>query len=391
MRDPLKGIPMPAPERSGGLAPAIVAAILMPQDRIPREPLAAWAERLAGALEQARRSIRAPRRLAGEVEGIGNNAGLIAAHRGDLDVAWRLTEHQVWWHGRLARRSGEPTATAHAVQPWVNLGRLEALAGRWREALARFAGLGTCRVVSRLEIGCIRVGGEAWAAVTRSREEFMRLMEAVYVTDSLKAMLLNRRFELVHPFAARCEDGDGTLRWICEEACVLAECRLGDFGAAAARASGAARQAKAWNRAVLRLRAAEAHACGGEIDRAAEILAQIASVVRQLSPEQKAKPELMPITARLAGACHEVGLAADAYGVARDVLEGARTANDEPIQIEMLRLLAATAPDEEREAWSEAARAAEESTDYARYRRGGPRPNPVFNELYERLEEVYRN
>jgi hypothetical protein len=98
----------------------------------------------------------------------------------------------------------------------------------------------------------------------------------------------------------------------------------------------------------------------------------------------------MPITARLAGACHEAGLAAEACAVARDVLEGARAANDEMIQIEMLRLLAAAAPDEEREGWIEAARAAEDATEYARFRRGRPpSPNPVFTELYERLEEAY--
>lgn len=348
-----------------------------------------WAGRLAERMGKARQTIRRTHQLSGEVGSIGNNAALIAAHRGEMERAWRLTERQLWWQGRLARRSGNGVITGNAVQPWVNLGRLEALAGRWREALARFAGLATYDVADRMELGCVRVGGEAWSALTPSREDFLRFLEAVYISDSLRTMLLNGRFELIHPFAARYEGGGG-LRWMCEEACVVAECRAGDFGAAAARARAGAGEARGWHRAVLRLRMAEAHACAGEIDRAGEILAQMAGVVRQLSPGQKANPELMPITARLAGACHEAGLAAEACAVAREVLEGARTANDEMIQIEMLRLLAATAPDEEREGWIEAARAAEEATDYARFRRGRPpSPNPVFTELYERLEEAY--
>ncbi|MFL5539364.1 MAG: hypothetical protein ACJ8J0_10240 [Longimicrobiaceae bacterium] len=72
------------------------------------------------------------------------------------------------------------------------------------------------------------------------------------------------------------------------------------------------------------------------------------------------------------------------------MLEGARTAHDELSEIEMLRLLAATAPDGERQEWSEASRALEAATGYARFRRGGPPPpHPVFGELYARLEEVY--
>jgi len=370
-------------------APMTTPAILTPLDRIPREPMLPWARQLVDAIKKRFESVRNTRDRARTLGWIGNNAGFIAAHRGDGEVAWRLTERQLWWHGRQARRSGDAAITAFGVQPWVNLGRLEALGGRWREALTRFAGLATYEVADRLEMGCVRVGGRAWSVVTPSREEFLGFLEVVYIADSLKAMLLNGRFELVHPFAERFKGGGG-LRWMCEEACVVAECRTGDFGAAVARARAGAGEAKGWHRAVLRLRMAEAHACAGEIDRAGEILAQMAGVVRQLSPGQKANPELMPITARLAGACHEAGLAAEACAVAREVLKGARAANDEMIQIEMLRLLAAAAPDEERETWIDAARTAEEATEYARFRRGRPpSPNPVFTELYERLEEAY--
>ena len=377
------------PRQEAAPAATIAAAILMPQDRIPREPLGPWAARLLETLDQGLATIRTTRRFAGELGFVGNNAGLIAAHRGEMQTAWRITERQVWWHGRQARRSGDAAVTAYGLQPWVNLGRLDALTGRWHEALARFAGLAAYEVAGRLELGCVRVGGSAWAAVTESREQFLDVLETMYVSDSLKAMLLNRRFELVHPFVARCVP-EGGLRWVCEEACAVAEAREGDFGAAAARAEAAARGASGWNRAVLRRRAAEAHACAGDTARAAGILAQVAGVVAQVSPEQKARPELMPVTTRLATACHEVGLDAQAYAVARGVLEGARAVRDELIEIELLRLLAVTAPDGEREEWRRAAEAAAETTEYARYRRGGPPPpSPATEELYARLLDAF--
>jgi hypothetical protein len=335
------------------------------------------------------RATRTTRQLAGQLGSIGNQAGLLAAHAGDVSRAWHVTEQQLWWQGRLARRSHDPTVTAHAVQPWVNLGRLEALTGRWREALARLAALSAYEMDDWLELGCMRLRGSDYLGVSASREHFVGFLQAVYVSDSLKTMLLNRRFDLIHPFAASAR-AEGPLWWMCEEASVVAECRLGDYPAAMSRADTAAREATGWSRAALRLRLAEAHACAGDLNRARAILSQLAAVVRQLSPEVKAKPELMPITARLAGACHEVGLADDACAVARDVLQGARTANDEMIEIEMLKLLADASPEHETQAWRDATDAAVAVTDYARFRRGAPpRPNPVFDELYERLEAVY--
>jgi hypothetical protein len=377
--------------RESGATPSasITAALLAPTDRIPREPLAPWATRLLDALGRATATIRTACHLADKLGHIGNNVGLIAAQRGDTQRAWSVTQRQFWWHGRLARRSSNAAITAYAIQPWVNLGRMEALSGRPQEALARFAGLSAFEVANRLEMGCMRVVGSDWSAIAASRGEFVQFLDAVYVIDSLKAILLNHCFELVHPFMAS-GGAKGTLRWMCDEACVVADTRMGDYRAAISRAGTAAREATRWNRAVLRLRLAEAHACAGEVDRAREILSQIAGVVRQVSPEVKAKPELLPITARLAGACHEAGLADDACAVARDVLQGARTANDEMIQIEMLKLLAAAASEDEAKAWRDAADAAVEATDYARFRRGKPpRANPVFDELYERLEAIY--
>jgi hypothetical protein len=379
---------MPATAAGPRVAPAIAAAILIPQDRIVRAPLGPWAARLSGQLDDTLRSTRRTRQAAAQLGFVGNNAGLVAAHRGDMDAAWRLTQRQLWWQGRLARRSRDAAVAAHGVQPWVNLGRLEALTGRWREALARFSGLGTYAVADTLQLGCVRLRGTAWTSLMGSRDHFVRFLETVYVTDTLKAMLLNRRWELVPSFAA--QHADGGLRWIVEEACVVAECRTGDPAAAAARARDAARQAQGWTRAVMRMRAAEAHACAGQTGLAAEILGPMARVVRQVSADQMANPHLMPATARLAGACREAGLEEDADALARRVLEGARRAGDELIEIEMLRLLAASPREEEREAWGKALDALERSTEYARYRRGGPPPpSPAVTALYDRLEEVF--
>jgi len=368
-------MPETIPDRDAASAPraaTIAGAILIPQDRIARQPLTPLAAELTHRLQGIRRTVRGTHELSAQISRIGNVAGLIAASRGEMAVAWRLTERHLWWHGRQARRSGDATVTAHALQPWVNLGRLESLAGRCDEALSRLQGLSSFPISDRLELGCVRLSGPAWKALVPSRERFLEFLESIFVSDSLKAMLLNRRFDLVQPFAGRLP-GEGELHWIGEEACV-------------------AREARGWYRAVFRLRAAEAYTCAGEGTCAAGILTQMAGVVQQMSGKRKADPKLLPVTARLATACQEAGLAEFACLLARDVLNAARAARDEPIQIEMLRVLATTAPAAERQSWAQAAWTLAGDTEYARYRRGGAPPaSAVVAELYRCLDEVFAN
>lgn len=374
-----------------GGAPPLTTALLTVKERTTREPLQQWAERLIARLEEQRRTVRTTHKLAGELAFIGNNAGLIASQRGDLDVAWRTTQRQLWWHGRMARRSRDGTVTGYGLQPWVNLGRLESLTGRWNEALSRFAGLPSYEISDQLEMGCVRLTSGAWRSLVGSREQFLGFLQTIHVTESLKAMLLNQQFERVAPFAARFRDRD-SLTDLCVEACVVAECHRGDPCAAVSHAEAAAQETRGWARVILWLRAAEAHTCVGESERASKVLGQLVGIIRQVSPEQKARPSILPVTSRLAAACHIAGLVHEAYAVALDVLEGSRTARDEPIQIESLRILATTSPSGERNRWKDALSELEETTEYARYRCGGPPPlNPVIQGLYEELESVFTN
>ncbi|MBV9109728.1 MAG: hypothetical protein JO306_10015, partial [Gemmatimonadetes bacterium] len=69
--------------------PTIAATLLGPQDRIPRKPLVPWAASLLALAAEAHATLRTPRRRAGELGFIGNNAGLVAAHRGEMATAWR--------------------------------------------------------------------------------------------------------------------------------------------------------------------------------------------------------------------------------------------------------------------------------------------------------------
>jgi hypothetical protein len=386
----------PAKPEAAGRAPVASAAtisttLLLPGDRLPREPLGAWAERLGAQMDRSMGDVRQTRRLAGLVAGISNNAALIAAHEGRREVARVLCQGQITWQYRLARRSRDIAIAAHGIQPWVNLGRLEALAGDVEAALERFAPLASYRGSGWITFGRVRVHGTLWSALSASQEGLLQALDTMYVVDSLRALLMNRRFEETLAFVAGLEaDLNEGLRLGAAEAVVVAACSLGDTDRARDAAARAARETRGWSQAVFRLRLAETLACAGSVNRARDHLRPVLAAMRQVSAEKKREPNKLLVLLRLAGACAEVGLGDDAGQLAREAYDGARAARDEVFEIESLRLLSTWTPPSRGAQWRDALARLEESTRYTRYHRGGQLPaDPAVDALYARLCELF--
>jgi hypothetical protein len=370
-------------------AAAISTALLLPSDRIARAPLTAWAGRLLERVERCQRERRTLWGLGEELATVCNNAALIAAHRGDARTAWTLCELQVRHFDRLARRARQEDLATLTVQPWVNIGRLEALRGDWEAALARFARLNHKGADGRLCLGTVRVGpGEH--ELPQRKEGFEAFLQTVYVVDSLKALLQARRWEEVDPFVRPLSLADRPgLAAFAREAQVVAAARRGDLDRARELAVETGRAQQGWFRAVFRLRLAEAQALSGETAEAAELLTSLAEVTGKLSDEAKSTLNVLYVTSRLAAACHEAGLDEAACAVARDVYEGGRAAGDEVFQIEALEVLARSAPAGERGEWAAALEGARAETEYRRFRRGEPAESPVIDELCGRLCDAF--
>lgn len=368
--------------------------MLLPHDRIARAPLGKWAGQLIASLGIALKEARNSRPLARQIAGIANNAALVATHHGETARAWILCERQCCWNDRLSRRSRDVAISANAIQPWVNLGRLEALSGDVRASLERFGHLNDYRETDRLRLGTITVGGTGWQAVAASKGEFQQNLDTVYVVDSLRALQMNHRFVEAIAFASALQahiPESLTLR--ADEAVIVSRCRLEDFDGARQVAVSAAKRVRGWPRAVFGLRLAEVLVCAGDRGGAASVLGPSAAAVRMVSPETKHDLEVLYMISRLCTACGEVGLEDEMLALARDVYDGASKADDEVFQIESLRILAEHAPAPERGRWREELDRLEETTEYVRYRRGGKpaTPNPVLERLYGELGEFLSN
>jgi hypothetical protein len=357
--------------------------LLVPLDRAPRRPVDAWTRDLHGRLLRTRSGERRVLDYAETLAGIGNNAGLIAAFQGERDRARMLCERQMAWQHRMGRRARAPEVERHAVQPWINLGRLDALDGDWEGALARFAKLVARGGNARLCLDLMQISRQGEAA-----SGFGTLLYYVYVVDSLKALLLNRRWAEVLDFAQRCERRDETAAAALDEAQVVAWCRLGEPARAAGVANRARALQRAWGKVLFRLRAGEATACAGRVDAAGAELESLANVLERLGPRAMAHSDTMPLVLRVAQACAAAGREDPAVALARRVVAGAEAAEDETIQIEALRVVAGGAGSAE----ALPLERLERDTGYARYRRGEggpPIPHPETGVLYDALLTAY--
>jgi hypothetical protein len=375
------------------VTPTISTALLRPQDRIPRAPLGRWAGRLSRKLERCLRDERTAGGVSEQVGSIANNAALIAAHRGEGAVAWRLCERQLWWQHRLSRRARAAAIASRCVQPWVNLARLEALTGRCDAALARLQLLAGRRPGRWLALQPVRADGVGCQPIQHTDGDFEVMLENIYIIDSLKALLQNRRWAEAAEFATRMRrEGPARLALWSDEAAVVAASRMGDHdGARAAVQAGLGRpEAVAWHRATFHLRRAEVEACAGNLNGARGELGRLVQVALRLSPAARSQLQPMYVLVRVAAACAEVGMAKEALQVAGAVYEGACTADDEVMRIEALRILAEWAPDEARAEWNEALGALERTTEYHRYRCPDvpPRHGAACESLYAALAEV---
>lgn len=359
------------------------ATLLVPLDRVPRRPVDAWTRDLHARLLRVRSGERRLLHYAETLAGIGNNAGLIAAFQGERGRARLLCERQMAWQHRMGRRARAPEVERHAVQPWINLGRLDALDGDWEGALARFGKLVARSGDVRLCLGQMQISRRGEAA-----SGFGTLLYYVYVVDSLKALLLNRRWAEVLEFARRCERRDETAAAALDEAQVVAWCRLGELGRAAGVAGRALALQRAWGKVLFRLRSAEAAACAGQLDAAGAELESLAALLQGLGPRAMAHPDTMPLVLRVAQACAVADRAGPAAALGRRVAAGAEAAEDETIRIEALRVVAGGTGHPDAIALDQL----ERDTGYARYRRGEggpPIPHPEARVLYDALLTAY--
>ncbi|HEX8695753.1 MAG TPA: hypothetical protein VF746_25280 [Longimicrobium sp.] len=366
--------------------------LLTVNEQPARRPLGAWAEDLSGSLATALAEPDVIGR-ARTVTGCGNNASLILAHAGRLDDAERVVRAQVAWLQAGADRTGEGALLALALQPWINLGRLHALRGHAAAALRHYAEVRACRMDAPVSLAGRAIIPAHWKAAGWEPAGLERFARTAWAIDGLRVLLAAGRWAEVREMAdGDAERGAGGAAAFLREARWIALGREGRVDVALAQVEPAVRAGSVWDRMVAHVRRAELLLLAGDETSAAGTLGELVAVFGRMGGlEGLQLPALLIVQALAALAVLHVPSAA-ARTLAGRVAAGARRLDDEVMEIEILRLLAASDRPAERARRADELRRRTDATGYARLRPRDrpPAPSAAVDALLERILAALR-
>jgi hypothetical protein len=347
---------------------SIARYLLNVHDQIARLAILPWLEELRSQLALVEHLPTTTVRWRSVIATCANRCALIESYRGKSASARRLCEIQWRWLESESNQNGAVDARALAIQPWINLGRLDWLGGDLDGALRRFAVFGELSETGKLSMGELAVPSRAWVHIGfESPQEQRRFGKSVFVVESLKAQLGRERYTETLTFADNVPraDEDG-VRGFLEEAVVIALAGLGRIVAALNRALDTHRNAISWQRLISQFRCAELLAMAEDRNNARKLCGMTWAACDRLRLD--ASPQLFPLfltagVATLAAHLGEIDLAIKANIV---VVRGARLLGDEPLELEALLRLCSIV--ETGHMWDDTLRRRRKESGYSRFR-----------------------
>jgi hypothetical protein len=321
------------------LSKIVSRAFYTPQVRVVRRPLLAWSttleEQLKGEFDHDGVSCRGS-----SVAFCFNQAALVELFRGRMDDAAELCKAQLQWQLSPTRLAEHALPHFSALQPFINLIRLDARRGDAELALGKFHTLEKIRVGIDSE-GQFRVP-ELLTELIRKERTAARLAETAFVIDSLKLLLQHEPPIEVLKFCEQHEAGRlAALSPIFAEARIIALCCLGQYNTAREYLHAEIDRdcALAY---VFILRLIEM----ALVERDLRILQDLVEMAIELSRSSIVNtpdPNALAWLCRLATLLALTGRELDAFAMALSGLEMAKVIDDEPFQIEFLSFLSRSA------------------------------------------------
>jgi hypothetical protein len=313
-------------------------SLYSPQERVAREPLTAWSQRL---LSQMRSAVDESGQLCDIALAANcfNQAALVELFRGKMRSARQLCRSHLRW--QLEGRRPPPSLPhGSAIQPFINLIRLDVLGGKDVHALASFAALDLARKgIRSAGCSCGSPIPEMLVELVSQNAEAAEIVETVFVIDSLKTLLRSGTPASIAEFCDRNAPGrPAMLSPFFTEARMIAVGRLGDYSSASGLADIEA-QRNPELLLVFLVRLIELALFTEQPKRAVQQLLnpslKIADAILATAPEIVS----LGLIWRLALLVRMVGDANEALRIAQCVLARARAVNDEPFEVEVLAFL----------------------------------------------------
>jgi hypothetical protein len=242
----------------------IIDELLTPHERPLRLPLPRWAREVWGRLEEAL-AWEAARPGGGcqQMVRCFNESALIELLYGRKEPAQQLCLAALRWVPAISAQSRQPALLRFIVQPFVNLSRLDRMAGRWEVALEKLDAVRRLSLGQPVTLNGIVITRSHVEAFSASDPEFLSSLESMYLIDALKTALRAGQYDRIPQFAAAHRNPRGVaLQDFLDEAAIMASCQKGDLEDALRRVELRCQQLGP-NRAIFQLRRAELLACAG--------------------------------------------------------------------------------------------------------------------------------
>jgi tetratricopeptide (TPR) repeat protein len=251
----------------------MVQEILTPQDRPIRLRLAEWASLRLRDLARLQKQTRYDQPdICGAIVDCYNEAALIEVYYGRLDYAAELCNAAMKWVADVVRASGNSACYRFAVQPYVNLGRLDRIGKRWQESLQKFQVAEQVSLGNPVSFGPITIDRESLGKMEQCFPD-TTILQNIFILDTLKTLLKATWYKKVLGYFPNWENYPTSVRKdFIYESFLVALGGLGEYDQASELSGRCLRDNAGRNRLVLLYRRAEIFAAAGKLEEAMRIV-----------------------------------------------------------------------------------------------------------------------
>jgi len=178
---------MPPPQT--GIRSLASRDFLRHHERLLRPALDTWALELHQELDGLNMASATDPSQLDAVSACMNKASFVVASTGHLASAMHMCECQLTWVARRSLACSDAGILSHAIQPWINIGRLHALRGDRESASPHFRLAEQFSHQEPAVLGPCHLPADAWQAIIKAAPEMPHVMWNVYALETIKGCL----------------------------------------------------------------------------------------------------------------------------------------------------------------------------------------------------------
>lgn len=126
-----------------------------------------------------------------------NQAALIEYYFGRTENAYKLCYSHLAWLAYWIKSAGKLELISHATEPWINIGRLERLEGRYASSLTYFKSLLEGVNKAEITLGPVKFGAEHWQVALKLNPDLVTHINNVCNSEIIKTLLKSKEYNAV--------------------------------------------------------------------------------------------------------------------------------------------------------------------------------------------------